>query len=319
MSFDPELEAFKTQIDLRQYAVSIGFAMNKQKSSRSSTIMRHGEDKIIVKRNASDGHYLYFTVHDDDDNGSIIDFVKNRQRKTLGQVRQELRPWIGRPATSLPSFPPLEKSAKDRGLVEAQFERTRECRRHPYLENERGLSASLLSSPRFSGRVRVDEKGNVVFPHADQEGLCGFEKKNHNNYTGFAKGGEKALWFSHCKKSDTDLVFCEAGIEVLSHALLFPNERARYASIGGEMNPKQPALILAAALRMPAGSQVVAAFNADKDGRAYADVVRSLVERIAMETGRNLIFTFHEPSGFKDWNDQVRGRRASFPTALLDL
>lgn len=92
MSFDPELEAFKTQIDLRQYAASIGFAIDKRKSSRSSTIMKRGTEKIIVKRNAGDDHYLYFTVHDDRDNGSIIDFTKNRQRKTLGQARQELRP-----------------------------------------------------------------------------------------------------------------------------------------------------------------------------------------------------------------------------------
>jgi hypothetical protein len=317
MSFDSELEAFKTLIDLRQYAASIGFRMDKHKSSRSSTIMRRDADKIIIKRDAGDGHYLFFTVHDDDDNGSIIDFVKNRQRKSLGQVRQELRPWIGRPATSLPSFPALEKSAKDCGLVEAQFARTQECRRHAYLENERGLPASLLSSPRFVGRVRVDEKGNTVFPHVDQKGLCGFEKKNHN-YTGFAKGGEKALWFSHCKKGDTGLVFCESGIEVLSHALLFPNERARYASIGGEMNPKQPELILAAAAKMPAGAEVTAAFNADKDGRAYADVVCRAVEKAETEMGRKLTFTFHEPSGFKDWNDQVRGR-APFPTALLDV
>lgn len=319
MSFDPELEAFKTQIDLRQYAAALGFAIDKDKSSRSSTIMRCDADKIIIKRNAGDGHYLYFTVHDDADNGSIIDFVKKRARKNLGEVRKELRPWIGRPATSLPLLPPLETSQKDRGLVEAQFERTQECERHPYLENERGLPASLLTSKRFSGRVRVDEKGNAVFAHADQEGLCGFEKKNRS-YTGFARGGEKALWFSHTKKGDTSLILCESAIEALSHALLFPNDKARYASIGGELNPKQPALIEAAAQKMPAGSEIVAAFNADKDGRSYAEVVRLAVAKASAQT-MDLKFILHEPSGFKDWNDQVRGIRISppsFPTALLN-
>jgi hypothetical protein len=314
MSFDPELEAFKTRIDLRQYAASIGFSLDKGKSSRSSTIMKRGADKIIVKRDAGDEHYVYFTVHDDRDNGSIIDFIKNRLRKNLGEVRKELRPWIGRPASSLPSLPPLEKSAKDRGLVEAQFERTEECLSHPYLETERGLPASLLSSARFADRVRVDEKGNAIFPHADQNGLCGFEKKNRN-YTGFSKGGEKALWFSHCKKGDRRLVFTESGIEALSHALLFPDARARYASIAGEMNPKQPELIFAAAAKMQPGSHVVAAFNADKDGRAYADVVRLAVKK----TDKDLTFVFQEPSGFKDWNDQLRDRRPSFPTARLEL
>lgn len=62
MSFDPELEAFRTQIDLRQYAASIGFALLKDKSSRSSAVMRRDADKIVIKCNAGDGHFVYFVV-----------------------------------------------------------------------------------------------------------------------------------------------------------------------------------------------------------------------------------------------------------------
>ena len=45
--------------------------------------MRHSNgDKIVVNRGA-DGHYVYFSVRDDDDNGSIIDFVQRRDRISL--------------------------------------------------------------------------------------------------------------------------------------------------------------------------------------------------------------------------------------------
>lgn len=230
MSFDPELEAFKTQIDLRQYAASLGFERDKIKSSRCSAFMRRGDDKIIIKLDAADGHFVYFTIHGDRDNGSIIDFAMRRKSMNLGEVRKELRPWIGRPSQPLPELPKLELSRKDRGLVEAEFEAAGIALRHPYLEGERKLPASLLSSPRFKGRVSIDERGNALFPHADQDGLCGFEKKNHS-YTSFARGGEKALWFSSCRTGDQFLIFCESGIEALSHALLFRNAKARYASI----------------------------------------------------------------------------------------
>ena len=41
--------------------------------------MRHGNgDKIIISRE-DDGHYVYWSVRDDSDNGTIIDFVKYRQ------------------------------------------------------------------------------------------------------------------------------------------------------------------------------------------------------------------------------------------------
>ena len=70
------------------------------------------------------------------------------------------------------------------------------AQRYSYLEKERRLPAVALSSPRFAGRVRIDRRGNTVFPHVDAVGLCGYEIKNRG-FTGFASGGEKDLWFSH--------------------------------------------------------------------------------------------------------------------------
>jgi hypothetical protein len=96
---DSELDAFKTQIDLRQYAAAQGYQLDPRESWRGSAVMRlggPGGDKIIIKRN-SNGHYVFFSVRDDADNGTIIDFLQKRQRLSLGGVRQALRPWIGRP------------------------------------------------------------------------------------------------------------------------------------------------------------------------------------------------------------------------------
>src|ERR1017187_4809146 len=89
-----------------------------------------------------------------------------------------------------------------------------------------------MFSERFAGRIRADAHGNAVFPHFDEQGLCGYELKNRN-FTGFAKGGEKGLWFSHTKSDDDRLVFCESAINALSYAVLHPAEHSRYASIGG--------------------------------------------------------------------------------------
>ena len=66
-----------------------------------------------------------------------------------------------------------------RGLeVEKQFQRMQNEPSHPYLENERGLSPALLGSARFAGQMRTDAMGNAVFPHYDQDGLCGYAIKN---------------------------------------------------------------------------------------------------------------------------------------------
>ncbi len=65
--------------------------------------------------------------------------------------------------------------------------------------------------------------------------------------TGFASGGEKGLWFSAVRSSDTTLVIADSVIDALSSAALHPDEVARYVITGGAMNPNQPGLISAAA------------------------------------------------------------------------
>ncbi|HTT83338.1 MAG TPA: DUF3991 and TOPRIM domain-containing protein [Rhizomicrobium sp.] len=303
---DAELDSFKTNIDLRAYAASQGYQLDRKASWRGTSVLRHpaSNDKIIVKR-GMDGHYVYFSVRDDRDNGSIIDFVQFRQGLSLGAVRKELRPWIGQPPVPVPSFPVLHKTEKDRMKVEAAYEKMRDATDgHPYLERRRALPASLIADERFAGRIRIDGKGNAVFPHFDAEGLSGYELKNVE-FTSFASGGNKALWLSQEFPDDQRLVITESAIDALSHAVLFPDRHARYASIGGKPNPQQPELIRAAAARMPQGAEIVAAMDADADGRKLAEIVRKAVEM----TGRSdLRFRTQEPEGFKDWNDQLRAK-----------
>jgi hypothetical protein len=302
---DAELEEFKRGIDLRAYASGQGYQVDRKESWRGSSVMRHSNgDKIVIKRDAASGHYVYFSVRDDRDNGTIIDFVQHRQNLSLGTVRKELRPWIGTPPTAVPVFPVLVKRTKDRGGVEARYAYMKDAPRHRYLEDERGLPPALLQSQRFEGHIRIDDRGNAVFPHFDADGLCGYEIKNRD-FTGFAAGGTKGLWLSQEEASDTCLVFCESAIDALSYAVLFPETQTRYASIGGKPNPEQPRLIGEAVKRMPPQAKIVAAMDADEDGNKLSEVVRAAL----LSTGRDdLIFISREPSGFKDWNDQLRGR-----------
>ena len=256
------------------------------------------------------GTNVYFSVRDDSDHGTIVDFVRHRLGVSLGAVRRELRPWVGSSSSALPTYPPLPKVARDRLRVYREFARMLDAPQHPYLENERGIPADLLASERFFSRVKIDARGNAVFPHFDADGLTGYELKNRD-FTGFASGGAKALWISNTRKDDDCLVICESAIDALSYAALFPDDYTCYASIGGKPSPAQPELIRAAAARMRACSEITAAMDADADGRNLAEVVKRAVE---MSGRGDLRFQVHEPAGYKDWNDQLRARPKSvFP------
>lgn len=311
---DDELEDFKTHINLTEYAASLGYEMDRRESSRNSVIMRHPDgDKIIVARGL-DQHWIYFSVRDETDNGSIIDFIQNRKGDSFGQIRQRLRPWIGygRPVKRPPVHAyakEVEPSSKDLARVIAAYSRMRAAPRHPYLES-RGIPAALLTDPRFRRRVFVDERHNAVFPHWNASGICGYEIKN-KDFTGFSSGGEKGLWISRAGKDDTRLVIAESAIDALSHAALFPDKKARYASTGGKMNPQQPDLIRSAILHLPPGAEVVAATDADEDGRKMADQIKAE----ACEANRN--FIRHEPPAEgSDWNDQIRGNKQQLTLSL---
>ena len=308
MYLDSELDDFKREIDLRQFAVSLGYEIDRHESWRGSTVLRHDGDKIVVKRNGN-GHYVFFSVKDDRDNGTIIDFVQRRQHLTLGVVRQILRPWVRRSAAEPALFPRLAPSGPDRIRMENAYRRMPEAPRHPYLENERHLPVALLRAPRFMGRVRIDRRGNAVFPHFDLTGLCGYEIKNRQ-YTGFGSGGRKGLWLSHGRADDQHLVLAESAIDALSHAALFPDgeDKTRYASLGGTPSSNQLTLLQAIAAKLPRNAEVVAAFDADSAGRKLVEAAGAAVREVARREERlDLTFRIQLPEREgDDWNQVLQ-------------
>lgn len=310
-----ELEDFKTDINLTEYAAGQGFVLDRKASSRNSVVMRSGSgDKIVIAR-GQDRHWIYFSVRDEIDNGTIIDFVQNRKGVKLGGVRQELRPWVGGARAVARPHPDLfvreiEPISRDRAQVLMELARMRLLASHRYLEAERKIPAALLQSPRFAGKIKTDVRTNAIFPHADAEGPCGYEIKN-KGFTGFAKGGEKGLWFSVARAGDLRLVIAESAIDALSYAVLHPDDYARYASTGGAMNPNQPALIRSAIEKMGQGASIVIATDNDTGGRELAE----RIEALAHETGREgLSIIRHLPEGEGvDWNDVLKGSASLCP------
>lgn len=315
---EDELEAFKTQINLSEFAVTEGFEIDRAASSRNSVGMKHSDGSKIIIARGTDGHWIYFSVHDPQDHGSIIDFVQRRQGGTLGHVRRELRPWIGAGAAPLPSRPLRESFVSDLApatgnviAVRARYEAMSSIDGyHAYLAQQRCIPPALLSDDRFASRIRVDHRRNAIFSHFDRDGLCGFEIKN-DGFTGFAPGGAKGLWCSHTTENDERLVIAETAIDALSYAALFGHDRTRFVSIAGQMNPNQPALLTAAMQKMPLGSQVIATMDNDTAGRDLAGQIEDLYSSAGCS---EIAFRIDcPPTAGQDWNDALRATTAQQP------
>jgi len=267
-------------------------------------------DKIVVvkhKDNKGAEHWVYYCVRDAQDNGTIIDFLQWRGGGSLGQIRKTLRPWIGtdrREVREYQSQRPhkLRPVSRDRAAILLQWEQARPIQSFPYLTG-RGLGPDVLALPAFLDGARVDSRGNVLFPHYDGQGLCGFEVKNLG-FTGFSAGGSKGLWFSKAEPSARTMVFCESAIDAMSYFVLSPAKDIRVISTGGTIGADQLALIRRTMEKFPAGSRVVLAFDADEGGDRLAEEILSV--------SPSSVFVHRElpPVGMgKDWNDALKYQR----------
>jgi len=300
-----ELEKFKTGINLAEYAAAQGYQIDRSESSRNSAVMRRDSDndKIIIATD-TDGHGVYFSVRNDADNGSIIDFVQSRQRLNLGQVRKELRPWIGAAPVPLPErISKPEPTTSDRRAVIGAFAQAQPqpAGGHPYLLS-RGIRAGTLEDPRFSAMVRQDDRGNAVFPHYDSAGLSGYELKNEG-FTGFSRGGEKRIWHSANIDQATRVVVVESAIDALSHAQISGDREAAYISIGGQPSPEQWAVLQAILVdKHKQGAALVVGTDADAAGDRLAEQIAAMVP------------VERERPAVGDWNEQLKqtGLQAEF-------
>lgn len=294
---DSELERFKTGINLTEYLASQGYERDARESSRGSIVMRHAAtgDKVVVRRNPNQ-HWVYFSVRDDNDNGTILDYVMLRRGLSLGQVRRELRPWIGtaKPQVRIEAYcPEVPEQGTDLAAVEAAWAAALEVESSVYL-NTRGLRREILSDWRIRGTWREDARKNALFAHTDGERLTGYEVKNRD-WTAFAASGTRSLWRSKTRSDDTRLVFTESAIDALSYHALKPDPSTRYASTGGTLGKIQCELLREAIAVMPEGAWVVLAFDNDGPGERAAATVRELVP------GVNYIRA--APKSAKDWNE----------------
>jgi len=326
-----ELESFKTGINLSEYAAMQGYEIDPKASGAGSVAMKHPKGDKIILGMGSDGHWIYWSVRDESDNGSIIDFIQHRTHKNLGQVRVELRPWLGHsksstPTTTLPARPPsssfaakLEHVPTDLPAVRRSYEAAQRIDGfHHYLCSERSIPTSLLASERFAGRISTDDRGNALFPHwnADKE-ICGYEIKNHG-FTGFSKHGAKGLWCSRGFESDRRLTVSETGIDALSHAALFGYDDTRFFSIAGQMNPHQPGLLNLAIRGMPEGSAIILALDNDEGGQKLAEYIEPIFANVVELGGRgDLRLVIDSPATpGSDWNDELRAKSSGPPQPL---
>lgn len=302
-----DFTAFKQSISLSQYAASQGYELDPRKSTRSSLVMRHANgDKIVISKKGD--VWVYFSVFDEKDNGTIIDFVKHRTNKTFAEIGKELTAWTGSEILPIYSLPEVQHQVYDRARIKKAFAYMKPVGSHPYLINERKIPVNVLDHYRFKGRIFRDNYANIVFPHHDEQGVCGLELKNHDKSV-FMRGSEKALWLGNISQSDTVLTLAESAIDALSHFTLFEPDNTAYGAVSGGMRDKQFAYLLQVIAMMPQLAKIVLAVDNDKGGTNIAERIEKF---LANKFSGEIIRHVPQTEGM-DWNNVLKDANSIRP------
>lgn len=279
------------QIDLVAFVERYGYRMDTKKSSKvvgaDKVMRREAEDDKLLVQERPDG-WAWCSCRDWSLRGSIVDFVMLQDGCSFVEAVQRLRG-----QSSLSTFSshksrsnsPATASQQDEGYrkkVAAVWNAARWEPSPTYLLG-RGLSKETMNLPRFVDTFRQDGKGNVIFPHRDRSGLCGYELRREG-FKSFGSGCKKALWFSNNLSEAKTLYLCESSIDCLSHYQIHGGDSA-YVSIGGTPSALQRDLLTGLlAKAADRGVSVFSAFDNDAKGEEYAELIQllspAMIERV---------------------------------------
>ncbi|KJS02658.1 MAG: hypothetical protein VR65_04805 [Desulfobulbaceae bacterium BRH_c16a] len=292
---DVELEHFKTNINLVEFASIHSFSeLDKRRSSRACTVLRNGSEKIGVSRD-KDNHWVFYNF-DKEDGGSIIDFVMDRNSCNLGVARRYLRSYVGKSITSpiVEYFKNPKSSSFDLRKVSIEFAKLLDIESNNRFLLSRKISPETVLDGRFAASIFTDKHNNVVFPHKNENGITGLEKRN-TNFWGFNEGGQRSLWFSRSKQEDSRLAFFESGLDGLSYFQIKDDEKTQYFSIGGQLSDIQIQLI-GKVIEKNKEKEFILAFDNDRGGHSF---VRKIQESFQYTKFQIDI----PPKEGQDWND----------------
>ena len=312
------------RVNLTRYAAVHGYRPVPDARGDDCRVMTGpAQDKVVIAISQASGQWIYFTVGNPDDHGTITEFIARRQALLkLGSVGKEMRVWLSPkpPRPRLIHFTPQLKSGDENRLrvMVAFMAMPPVAGRHAYLEQDRAIPAWVLSCPRFAWKIRTDSRGNAVFPHhlrplyaaqgpaqADRAamGVCGYQIRGRG-VSDFSRGGKKALWVSAANSRDTALIVTDSPVDALSYHALHSPSQARYVSPGEQtLSPLQRTLLQRAIGHLPEAGEVILATGTDEAGDKLSAEITALIRDLE----RPPRYRKHRPQGRgQDWNDVLR-------------
>lgn len=299
---DREIDELRERVDCRTVLERAGWELDKAESTQNAAKFRNGPAKIVIVTHEGRGWFDPIN----DRRGDVIALAQHVWGGNIGQARVALRPLAG----IRPELVARSRERERRKPEPLNAPRTWE-RAHMlapssqgwrYLVETRSLPEDAVERATAAGVLREGIYGTVWALHRSSDGLpCGWEMRGPQ-YKGFAKGGDKALFWVGELASARRIAVTESAIDALSLAAIEGwADGTAYVSTGGGFGPPTNA---AFDEMISPRARIVAATDRGEGGDLLADRLHGL----ARETCRG--FSRLRPRG-KDWNAQLQERTST--------
>lgn len=253
-------------IDLLQYICQQGYKRNTKKSSSRQVVLEGiGDEKLLVLNHRSSNTMIYKNLHDDRDKGNIVNFVINRLDGYINtapktnveyakaaavlseylNLPQEKRKVINTPTLNpKKQLPFVYELYKPTGASDTS-----------YLEG-RGITPETINNLLFKGRIINcqaydfnNEKNygdiKVGFPTFKRGKIVGLDMHSSSEKR-FAPGSKKAesFWSCNYAAKQTNVVYAESPIDLLSYHQLKGTENNFYLSSNGTLTDQQVTMLM---------------------------------------------------------------------------
>ena len=276
----PSFEYYKDQVSIVQVAEALGYELNR-KAGRNPLEYKHPDHNTIVISNPK-GRQRYFTRHESENRGSVIDFVKHRlplfnscYKKEAEGINKILSTFAG---ISYSSPGNRHWINEKRPFDLKDFRLTRpDLRDLLYLSNHRGLSHETLKTfiPNIQMvKARYKPTPDIGFPYQipGENETVGFELVNYL-FKGHARGSNRSegLWIADLTQTGfpSKVFIAESAIDAMSFYQMYKQkhqlDQAAFISSGGYITDRQVTNLLTG---YP-NSKINTIFDNDLSGHLY--------------------------------------------------
>lgn len=290
-----KIERLKDQVRCGAVLENSGFAVDLKESTPRAVKYRRGSEIIIVTHEG----YGWFDPLGDD-KGDVFSLIKYLDHVGFIESLDRAAALIGFQTTE-----PVRHVTRQHPRIAlskrwaARLPPWPGSRTWRYLHEERSLPPAIIKLAAFLDLLREGPQASMWAAHIDERGVVTGWEERGPEWRGFARGGSKTL-FRFGPQAATRLCVTEAAIDAMSLAAVEGmRESTLYLSTGGGWSPQTDAALRLLSARR--GAVVVAATDADSQGEAFSERLRTLADAVGCRWQR-----LRPPA--EDWNGVLKDR-----------